>query len=350
MLKSNPYTLTFGKEPTQLISRVSYSETVLSAFLATPSSQQVFMITGVRGAGKTVFMTEVSKKIAQNQGWVVVELNPERDLLKSLAAKLASENELARIFQSADINLSFFGFGLKVKSGAPITEIETALEKMLLSLKKKQKRLLICIDEVTNTSQMRAFAAAYQIFIRQDLPVYLLMTGLYENINLLQNERSLTFLHRAPKIHLGPLNIRTIAEDYCAVLDLDEGQGLHLAKLTKGYPFAFQVLGYFNWEFPGKFDKSEQRAKEYLDEYAYDKIWSELSRKDKKVLDAIVKVPSGKIREIRNLLGMSTNEFNPYRQRLIRRGIISGDERGYVKLLLPFFDTYVLVNYDADMG
>ena len=207
MGKSNPYTLTFGKEPTQLIARAAQSQQIIDSFLGEPSAQQVYMVTGIRGSGKTVFMTEIARKIAKQKDWISVELNPERDLLTSLAAKLSSENELARIFQSAEINLSFFGFGLEVKGAAPITEIETALEKMLLSLKKKGKRLLISIDEVTNTRQMREFATAFQIFLRQDLPVYLLMTGLYKNISALQNEKSLTFLYRAPKINLGPLNI-----------------------------------------------------------------------------------------------------------------------------------------------
>ena len=346
MGKQNPYTLTFGKEPTQLIARAAQSQQVIDAFLGEPSTQQVYMVTGIRGSGKTVFMTETARKITSQKDWISVELNPERDLLTSLAAKLSSENELARLFQSAEINLSFFGFGLEVKGAAPITEIETALQKMLLSLKKKGKRLLISVDEVTNTPQMRAFAAAFQIFLRQDLPVYLLMTGLYENVSALQDEKSLTFLYRAPKIHLGPLNIGTIAEDYQAVLGLDEQEGMALAKLTKGYSFAFQVLGYFAWENADDARVAQQLARQYLDEYAYDKVWSELSRKDREVLHGIAQVKSGRIGEIRELLGLSTNEFNPYRQRLIRKGIISGEERGYVRLLLPFFDQYVLAHYD----
>lgn len=58
---------------------------------------------------------------------------------------------------------------------------------------------------------MQAFASAFQIFIRQDLPLYLLMTGLYENINNLQNEDNTTFLYRAPKVELKSLNITTIS-------------------------------------------------------------------------------------------------------------------------------------------
>ncbi len=347
MQKQNPYTLTFGKEPTQLIARVAQSQQVINSFLGEPSAQQVYMVTGIRGSGKTVFMTETARALSSQPDWISIELNPERDLLTSLAAKLSSENELARLFQSAEINLSFFGFGLEVKSAAPITEIETALHKMLLSLKKKGKRLLISIDEVTSTPQMRAFAAAFQIFLRQDLPVYLLMTGLYENISALQNEKSLTFLYRAPKIHLGPLNIGTIAEDYQSILKLSEPEGRALAKLTKGYSFAFQVLGFFTWEHPDNPQRGQLLARQYLEEYAYDKIWSELSRKDREVLYGIAQIKSGRIGEIRELLGLSTNEFNPYRQRLIRKGIISGDERGYVRLLLPFFDQYILANHEC---
>lgn len=346
MRKRNPYTLTFGKEPGQLIARVAQSQQVIDSFTEEPSTQQVYMITGIRGTGKTVFMTETARKIASQKDWINVELNPERDLLASLAAKLSSENELARLFQSAEINLSFFGLGLEVKGAAPITEIETALQKMLLSLKKKGKRLLISIDEVTNTPQMRAFAAAFQIFLRQDLPVFLLMTGLFENISSLQDEKSLTFLYRAPKIHLGPLNIGTIAEDYRTILGLGEQEAMALAKLTKGYSFAFQVLGYFTWENLTDPQESHRLARQYLDEYAYDKVWSELSRKDKEVLWGIAQVKSGRIADIRGLLGLSTNEFNPYRQRLIRKGIISGEEHGHVRLLLPFFDQYIFTHYE----
>ncbi|MCI9628939.1 MAG: ATP-binding protein [Eggerthellaceae bacterium] len=346
MAKTNPYTLTFGKEPTQLIARAKHSHQIIESFVDEPSTQQVYMITGVRGSGKTVFMTETAHTLGAEKDWVVIELNPEKDLLTSLASKLSSENELARLFQDAEINLSFFGFGLEVKGVSPVTEIETAIEKMLKSLKRKGKRLLVCIDEVTNTSQMKAFAAAFQIFLRQDLPIYLLMTGLFENINALQNEKSLTFLYRAPKIHLGPLNIGTISEDYQAVLKLNKEEGLALAKLTKGYSFAFQVLGYFTWENPDDSQASQQLARQYLDEYAYEKIWAELSRKDRKILYGIAQIKSGSIKEIRELLEMSTNEFNPYRQRLMRKGIISGDERGYVRILLPFFDQYALANYD----
>ena len=72
-------------------------------------SQQIYMITGVRGSGKTVYMTELSQKIQASGDWITVELNPELDLLEGLAAKLSGETALAQMFKSAKINLSFFG-------------------------------------------------------------------------------------------------------------------------------------------------------------------------------------------------------------------------------------------------
>ena len=344
-MAQNPYTLVFGKEPQQMISRIVQSEQVEDAFCEETPTQQVFIITGVRGSGKTVFMTDISAKLRQRKEWIVIELNPEKDLLESLAAKLSSDHLLAKIFQNAQINLSFFGLGLAVSNIAPITDIEVALARMLESLKKQGKRLLVTIDEALSTESMRIFAGAFQIFVRQELPIYLLMTGLYENINALQNEKNLTFLYRAPKIALKPLNIGTICENYKRVLRLDEETALRMARLTKGYSFAFQVLGYLLWKNGGDADSVIQPYRQYLEEYAYEKIWSELSRNDRRVIYGIANVESGKIADIREFLDMQTNEFNPYRKRLLRKGLVDGDERGYVRCTLPLFEQFVLENY-----
>lgn len=344
-MEHNPYTLVFGKEPAQRISRMVQLNTMMDTFLSEEPAQQVYIITGVRGSGKTVLMTEVSRKMREEENWIVVELNPERDMLKTLASKLSSEYRLASIFKNASINLSFFGFGLEVENTAPVTDIEVALSKMLSSLRKHGKRVLVTVDEVVSNQNMKTFASSFQIFVRQDLPLFLLMTGLYENVHVLQNEKSLTFLYRAPKIELKPLNIGTIAQNYGRIFHLDEDEALKMAQLTRGYSFAFQILGYFTWEYRDDPESVMTEYKQYLEDYAYDKIWSELSQNDRKVAYGIAKSKSGKISEIRQLLGYETNQFNPYRKRLIKKGIINGDVRGYVSFTLPLFEKYVMENY-----
>ena len=45
---NNPYTLVFGKAPSEMISRMTQFDEVINNFTSEISSQQVYMITGVR--------------------------------------------------------------------------------------------------------------------------------------------------------------------------------------------------------------------------------------------------------------------------------------------------------------
>lgn len=340
----NPFTLTFGKSPLEPVERPVQTNEIIDTFTAEPVNQQMFLITGVRGSGKTVMMTEISRKLRIREEWVVIELNPSVDLLQGILSKLNSNPVCAGIIKSAKIDLSFWGFGVSIEGAAPITDAETAIIAILEKMKKNGKKLLVTIDEVTNNEFMHVFAGSFQIFVRQDLPIFLLATGLYENIDELQNEKNLTFLYRAPKIQMKPLNQQAIIKKYMNIFQIEREQATQMAELTKGYPFAFQVLGYLTWNNHGNYREVLEEYEQYLSEFVYDKIWSELSQKDRVVARGIAETDSGKIKDIREHLGMETNQFNPYRKRLIKKGILSGEMRGYVYFTLPLFEDYVLVN------
>lgn len=340
----NPFTLTFGKSPLEPVERPVQTNEIIDTFTAEPVNQQMFLITGVRGSGKTVMMTEISRKLRTREEWVVIELNPSVDLLQGMLSKLNSNPVCAGIIKSAKIDLSFWGFGVSIEGAAPITDAETAIIAILEKMKKNGKKLLVTIDEVTNNEFMHVFAGSFQIFVRQDLPIFLLATGLYENIDELQNEKNLTFLYRAPKIQMKPLNQQAIIKKYMNIFQIEREQAAQMAELTKGYPFAFQVLGYLTWNNHGNYREVLEEYEQYLSEFVYDKIWSELSQKDRVVARGIAETDSGKIKDIREHLGMETNQFNPYRKRLIKKGILSGEMRGYVYFTLPLFEDYVLEN------
>ena len=121
-----------------------------------------------------------------------------------------------------------------------------------------------------------------------------------------------------------------------------------LAKATKGYSFAFQVIGYYAWEFPDHLDQALHNAKDYLFEFAYQKIWSELSALDRKVVRAIHQSKAGEIARVREILNWTSNQFNPYRDRLIKSGVISGLQTGYVELALPWFGEYAMSVLDSE--
>ena len=341
---NNPFTLSFGKKPLQYVSRVSQTQEIMENFNRETPSNQIYMITGVRGSGKTVMMTSIANELRGMDEWIVVELNPTRDLLQSLAAKLYSLPEMCAHFVQAKLDFSILGLGVSLENATPITDIENAIELMLAELQKKKKRILITIDEITNCEYVRVFVSAFQIFLRQDYPLFLLMTGLYENIYNLQNDKSLTFLYRAPKMVLEPLNYTAVRKQYMDIFQLEIEAADQMAGLTKGYPFAFQVLGYLYWE--NREEKSLEdilpEYDQYLEEYVYSKIWSETSPKDKEILSSMARSGETRIKNIREKINMTSGQFSIYRERLKNKGILDTRAYGEVSFALPRFAEFVL--------
>ena len=339
---NNPFTISFGKIPLENIERPVQIQEIVDSFTADPINQQIAMVTGVRGSGKTVLMTDVTRRLREDENWIIVELNPETDMLLGLASSLASIREYSEIFRKAKLNLSFWGFGIEISGEPPITNIETAVSRMLESLKKRHKRVCVAVDEVTNNENVRIFAAAFQIFVRQELPVFLIMTGLYENIYELQNEKSLTFLYRAPKVTMAPLNMMAMTSRYAEVFSIEEPAAKEMARMTKGYPFAFQVLGYLTWHANGDYKSVKKEYRQYLEEFVYEKIWMELSSKDRELAYGIALSKTGETAEIRDLSGLNPNAYSVYRSRLLRKGIVESSEYGKLQFTLPLFAPFVL--------
>lgn len=326
---SNPYTVSFGKKPKQFIDRSLSTNNILDMFLADEPSNQTYIITGVRGSGKTVLLADIVKQIKNEPSWIVIDLDAkDKDMLATAVAELY-ENE--GIYQSA------------IERGIKITDKRIALRKLFEIVKKKNQRILFTIDEVANTESIQEFISQFQILYRNENPIFLLMTGLYENINKIQDSESLTFLYRAPKEELTPLNFTGMTSSYQHVLDIPEDKALEMAKKTNGYPFAFQLLGYYTWE---KLNQNNEldimtnyRVK--LEEYSYKKIWSETSRMEKKILIAMAINTTNRVSEIQELTDLKNNKFSVYRQRLLNKGILYTEGYGELWFTLPYFAEFV---------
>ena len=338
----NPFSLTFGKEPQSLILRSYQNSEIIDGFRDEPPTFQVCMITGVRGSGKTVSLTTIANEFRGQKDWIVVDLSPERDMLQALAAELSNRMELLQIFKDAKINLSFLGLGVEIDGVPPITDIGVALERMLARLTEKGRHVLVTVDEAVSNNYVRQFASQFQIYLRKNLNVYLIMTGLYENIYELQNVKSLTFLYRAPKIELKPLNIGLIADSYKTIFKLSDSESMKMAKVTEGYSFAYQALGYLCFRDEKSWEEELTQFDAILEEYVYEKIWSEVSNNDRTVLTAIAESGETRVQEIRKSAKLASNEFTVYRSRLIRKGILFSPTYGNIDFALPRFREFVL--------
>ena len=215
---------------------------------------------------------------------------------------------------------------------------------MLLEVRKKKKRVLIAIDEASNTKNIKMFAHSFQAFIGENLPIFLLMTALPENFSALSNSKNGTFLRRLPKIRLEELNNYLVVEKYREIFKISEEEAIPLAKVVQGYPYAFQLLGTLLWE-AGQSrvdDNILSKLDGMLYEGAYSTIWKHLSNKEKEVVSGIAKSESGKVKDIRNILAVESNQFSPYKNRLLEYGIIKDCSYGIVAFTLPRFGKFVL--------
>lgn len=331
---SNPFTLVFGKKPVQYVSRIVQTNQIIEDYEAVPAVNQIYMVTGVRGFGKTVTMTNIADMLSKRDDWIVVELNATRNLLQSLASRLYAVPRLHDCFLKAKLDFSAFGLGVSIENAAPVTDVEDMVAKMLDQLQKLGKRLLITIDEVVYSEQMKVFASAFQIFMRQEYPIFILMAGLYENIYELQNDKSLTFLYRAPKIILEPLNLTAVRQHYKNIFELDEEKAERMAALTRGYLY---------WEHRDTMTLDEilPEYDQYLEEYVYSKIWSEMSEKDKEILQVLAVSGEIKVKNLREKLGLASEQFSVYRERLKRKGVIDTRQYGMISMALPRFEEFI---------
>lgn len=83
-------------------------------------------------------------------------------------------------------------------------------------------------------------------------------------------------------------------------------------------------------------------------EYSYNKIWPELSPTDKKVLYGIAKTKDGRYGDILKELDIDKNHLNPYRKRLLDKGIITSIVRGQLAFTLPFFRQFTIESYEDE--
>lgn len=348
----NPFTTTFSKAPENTYINTQKVDEILENFSYENPSESVYKITGVRGSGKTVILAKIEEKFRSEQnkekGWIVLDLNPARDMLIQIAAMLHKEGygnvdtKNRSLSISATVLGTGGGVGYSAEKEDPFFDIGVELEDMILQAREEGKKLLIGIDEVSKNAEMVTFASEYGRWLRANYPVYLICTGLYENIQEVSNVKNLTFFRRATTIKTEPLNQIRMSEMYRNKLGIEIEEARKMAKATKGYAYAFQELGvlYFKKKPNDSFDDILPDLKAELFAYSYEKIWEEMTEADRFLARLLIEDKEYKREEILKLMGEKAGNYSMYRDRLIKRGILES-RQAYVSLALPYFTDYI---------
>lgn len=346
----NPFTTTFSKAPEYTYISTNKTDEILENFSYDRPSESVYKITGVRGSGKTVILAKIEEELRKDKesGWLVFDLNPARDMLEQVAAMLQKEGFGGNAIKSRSLNVSASvlgtggGIGYASEREKEFFDIGVEIESMLQKAQESGKKILIGIDEVSKTLEMVRFASEYGRWLRANYPVYLVCTGLYENIQEVSNVKNLTFFRRATTIKTEPLNLARVTEMYKNRLQVHHEEALKMAKCTKGYAYAFQKLGalYFKKKSDETLEQLLPDLKAELFAYSYEKIWEEMTETDRFLVCLLTDRVEYKREDVLKLMGERAGNYSMYRDRLIKRGILEG-RQAYISLALPFFADYV---------
>jgi hypothetical protein len=348
----NPFTTTFSKNPEYSYISMEQTDEVIQNFMYDNPSESVYKITGVRGSGKTVLLAKIEEEFRSEdnskKGWIVLDVNPARDMLQQIAATLVKEGFGKETPQGKSFNISATvlgtggGFGVSSENVNKFFDIGIEIEDMLKETQKKGKKILLGVDEVSKTTEMIQFASEFGKWLRANYPIYLVCTGLYENIMEVSNVKNLTFFRRATTIKTESLNDVRMTEMYRKLLNIELAEAKAMSKITMGYAYAFQELGvlYFKKQPSQTLDDLIPDFKTELFAYSYEKIWEELTDADRFLVKLLTDKKEYKREEVLPLMGDKAGNYSMYRDRLLKRGIISS-RQAHISFALPFFADYI---------
>ncbi|MBQ3801856.1 MAG: ATP-binding protein [Treponema sp.] len=354
---NNPFNPSFGKVPPIYLDRTARIEDLISELRNPDSPFQATLVYGQRGSGKTSFMTALCLEIEKEKDFIVLNIPSSGNILLSYVQGIYDKTSkvVRKTLDSLDgISLSVFGVQLEYnKKDDGQINYQLLLEKILKKLSEKKITVLAVIDEVKASRELKEFISVYQILLRQNFPVRLLLAGLPQNVSELQNDNQLTFLLRAPRVTLEPLDSSNVRYNYKKAFEsggktLDEKALDKMTRASGGYAYAFQLMGWLLWK--NTQDKiTEKNVDSVLDEYkmllfrnAYIKIAENLSRMDKAfVINMAKNTGPTSMKELVREMGKSNAYLSNYRARLLDSQIIKQTSYGYVGFALPYFREFV---------
>lgn len=235
---------------------------------------------------------------------------------------------------------------------------------MLGSAAKSSKGLFIAIDEVQDApiDDMRVIASAVQLLIGEKVDIALAFAGSPAGVMDLTNSKALTFSCRALPEDLAPINQVEVAlsmgDSFIATgLTIEDDLLSRAAKVTKGYAYLVQLVGYSIWQranlHRAKSAIMSERdviegitlAEARFHDVVHEPAISLLGLNDIKYLLAMCEDKQQfKSSEIAKRMGKKTNEVSSIRAKLLQREVIQAPQRGYVQFAVPDLDTYLREN------
>lgn len=378
----NPFAPGAGTPPPELAGRediLADAETALRrAMLGRQARSQILL--GLRGTGKTVLLTEITRR-AELIGHIVSQIEaPEgRSLPELLYPRIQQALRKLSLIESAKANslaafraLRSFAGAFKISMGdfavsvdpepgvADSGNLEYDLSEIFLRVgiaaRDASRAWTLLIDEVQYLSQgdLSALIVALHSVNQRQMPIVFFGAGLPQLAALSGEAKSYAErLFGFPSI--GPLDPIAAATAIRQPI-LEEGEQIINAAVdeiivrTQGYPYFLQEWGYQTWNIAANspigienVQRATIQATRRLDQGFFRVRFDRLTPKEKDYVFAMAALGPGPYRssDVAAALGEGIAALGPRRASIIRKGMIYSPAHGDVAFTVPMFDEFL---------
>ncbi len=356
MASGNPFRPSFGASPPVLAGRAGVLD-ALGEALDSGAGHPDFtsLLTGVRGAGKTVTLNAVQED-ARDRGWLVIAETASGDLCSRLVAAVLelSGGDHGQTGRPRLAGISALGVGIEftradpVDAGATDARLRSVLTDLGSRLASERRGLLITLDELQGgkPSELREFATTLQhVTRREELPIAFVGAGLPSIDDTVLQDSAITFLQRCSRHEIAELSdaatVTAFAEPIAAHGGRISDDALRRAvEASNGYPFMVQLIGFHSWRAASSdpphlkiadVSSGIAEAERRLPHLVLAPMWRSMSGVDRQFALAMAQDDAEtSTADISKRLGRSSSYISTYRSRLIRAGFIRSTGHGRV--------------------
>lgn len=197
-----------------------YKDIVINSF-ENPESSKYIKIVGLRGSGKSVEYNQILGHFQRKDKWLVYPLSSAGNPIKTLISKLSKEpfidNGLHSTTKNSEISSSGkikiieasgkVGVSYSSEENMNYYSDEATMAEMIGKVQKKKINILVGIDDISRTQEMVQFLSIWgSLLLEGYRNIYLVCTGLYQNIEEITEDKNLTFFKRSDSVEIKSLN------------------------------------------------------------------------------------------------------------------------------------------------
>lgn len=346
----NPFSPSFGSPPPLLVGRADLIDEFEDSLDQGPGSPGYITIyTGNRGSGKTVMLNQ-AEDVAQDSGFQVISETAttgfvDRLISAHLPALLPAKRRKVQGVQAA-------GVGITLERSV---HREPILRQLLVEVTDRSP-VLITVDELhaADIGELRTFATVLQHLVREQRPLAFAGAALPSALTDVLSDDVLTFLRRADRHTLGPIDEPLVADAFITVIT-DAGRTISpesarlAARATGGYGFMIQLVGFHAWKHSRDGTITDDdiiegsiKAQRRIGRLVIEPAMKDLSPTDRTFLMAMaVDDDVTKMSDIVTRMDVTTNYASQYRLRLIASEMILPAGHGLVRFALPHLREWV---------